>query len=96
MSATMTEDVVETRTSDDPDDSAHIVFVPAHLRGKGVSPQALVLQARVEGTPIRALCGFTWVPSKDPAACPVCAKCLELYRRPGKHQEERLAGLPAP
>jgi hypothetical protein len=29
--------------------------------------------------PATALCGFVWVPSKDPKQLPVCQKCAEIY-----------------
>ena len=79
MSATMTEEIVETRTTDTPDDAAHIVLVPEKLRGEH-TPQSFLLEARVAGIPVTALCGYTWVPSRDPQVLPVCAKCLEIYR----------------
>ncbi len=31
------------------------------------------------GTPIEALCGFVWVPSRDPKQLPVCEKCKSVY-----------------
>ena len=40
---------------------------------------AKVLQARVEGTPLEALCGHVWVPSRDPKQLPVCQKCKDVY-----------------
>ena len=44
---------------------AHIVKV-----GPGESAAAKVLEARINGTPIEALCGFVWVPSPRPEATP--------------------------
>ena len=54
--------------------SAHIVKVEP-----GESAAAKVLQARIEGTPLEALCGFIWVPSRDPKQLPVCQQCKEIY-----------------
>ena len=54
---------------------AHIVD-----RGDDERPaQALVLEALVNGTPLTALCGHTWVPSRDPQKYAICPKCLEMY-----------------
>jgi hypothetical protein len=36
-------------------------------------------ESRVLGIPIKALCGKTWVPSRDPERYPVCPDCLRLY-----------------
>ena len=52
---------------------AHIVKV-----GPGESAAAKVLEARVNGTPVEALCGHVWVPARDPKQ-PVCQACTEIY-----------------
>jgi hypothetical protein len=38
-----------------------------------------LMGAMVEGTPVRALCGKLWVPSRDPKRFPVCPECKEIY-----------------
>ncbi len=53
---------------------AHIVKT-----GPGESAAAKVLEARINGTPIEALCGHVWVPSRDPKQLPVCQACKEIY-----------------
>lgn len=63
-------DVVEL----DPGECAHIVKV-----APGEKAAVVVLTARVTGTPVEALCGHVWVPSKDPRVLPVCPKCREVY-----------------
>ena len=45
----------------------------------GESAQAKVLEARIYGTPLEALCGHVWVPSRDPKQLPMCQKCKEIY-----------------
>lgn len=35
-------------------------------------------RAYVEGTPITALCGKKWVPTRDPERYPICPTCAEL------------------
>lgn len=62
----------ETETSEPT--SAHIVKA-----GPGENGAAIVLEARIMGTPIEALCGFVWVPSKDPKQLPVCQQCKDIY-----------------
>jgi hypothetical protein len=54
--------------------AAHIVKVQP-----GENAAAVVLEARVMGTPVEALCGFVWVPSRDPKQLPVCEKCKSIY-----------------
>lgn len=41
--------------------------------------ETIVLEARINGTPVTALCGYTWVPSRDPQKHPVCPKCMEMF-----------------
>jgi hypothetical protein len=38
-----------------------------------------IVQSAVLGTPVRALCGKRWVPSRDPEKFPVCPTCREIY-----------------
>ena len=45
----------------------------------GESAAAKVLEARIYGTPIEALCGHVWVPSRDPKKLPMCQKCKDVY-----------------
>jgi hypothetical protein len=54
------------------DDGDHERF--AHYVDKSKVTEAMVL-----GTPVIALCGKVWVPSRDPKNFPVCPMCKELY-----------------
>ncbi|MCY4068029.1 MAG: DUF3039 domain-containing protein [Acidimicrobiaceae bacterium] len=38
-------------------------------------------RAYIEGTPLRALCGKVWVPSRDPSRYPVCPECVKIRDR---------------
>jgi hypothetical protein len=38
-----------------------------------------IVESAVEGTPVVALCGKVWVPSRDPGRFPVCPECKEIY-----------------
>lgn len=53
---------------------AHIVKTP-----DGESAAAKILEARIYGTPLEALCGHVWVPSRDPKQLPLCDTCKEIY-----------------
>ena len=50
-----------------------------HERFSHYAPKDKILAAMVEGTPVRALCGKVWVPSRDPQRFPVCPECKEIY-----------------
>ena len=54
--------------------AAHIVKVH-----DGESATAKVLEARIYGTPLEALCGHTWVPTRDPKQLPLCEACKSIY-----------------
>lgn len=77
------EQRVETKpqTSAHKEDCAHIVMVPPGETDE--TPQAYVMRARIEGFPITALCGYTWVPNKMATGLPVCDECLAIYEAPG-------------
>lgn len=66
-------DVDVTPETEEPT-AAHIVKVEP-----GESAAAKVIEARIYGTPIKALCGFVWVPSRDPRQLPVCQECKSIY-----------------
>ena len=38
-----------------------------------------IADAIINGTPLEALCGKIWVPSRDPDKFPKCKSCLEIY-----------------
>jgi len=65
-----TEEVLETGEPL----NAHIVKTDP-----GESAAAKILEARIYGTPIEALCGHVWVPSRDPKQLPICEKCKGIY-----------------
>ncbi len=86
MSGTETVQRPDLRLSE-PGDSerfAHIVYDP---KGEGRAA-ALLTEARVLGTPVEALCGKRWVPSRDPQRFPLCPECKsikdDIFRRAGK------------
>ena len=45
----------------------------------GETAAAKVLEARIYGSPLEALCGHVWVPSRDPKQLPLCQKCKGIY-----------------
>ena len=40
-----------------------------------------IVDSSVIGTPLVALCGKVWVPSRDPKRYPVCPTCKEIYEQ---------------
>jgi len=50
---------------------AHIIHSNGPAAGK-------VTEAIVEGTPVEALCGKVFVPSRDPKRLPVCSRCKAI------------------
>ena len=66
--ATITDERVEYST----DNGDHERF--SHYAEKDKITEALVL-----GTPVTALCGKVWVPSRDPERFPVCPECKDIW-----------------
>ena len=67
-----TQTVEDTRTRPQPGDGDHERF--SHYVAKDKLTEAMV-----EGTPVVALCGKIWVPSRDPQRYPVCPTCKEIW-----------------
>jgi hypothetical protein len=38
-----------------------------------------IVESAVTGTPVMALCGKVWVPSRDPSRYPLCPECKRLF-----------------
>jgi len=71
--------VVDERTGLRPDAGDHERF--SHYVPKNKLTEAMVM-----GTPVVALCGKVWVPSRNPDRFPVCPECKEIWEslRPGE------------
>jgi hypothetical protein len=67
-----TSTIVEERTELQQDAGDHDRF--SHY-----VPRDKLMRALVEGTPVRALCGKLWTPSRDPNRYPVCPECKEIW-----------------
>ncbi len=50
-----------------------------HERFSHYAPRDKIVEAMVTGSPITALCGKVWVPSRDPQRFPVCPMCKEIW-----------------
>lgn len=50
-----------------------------HERLSHYVPKQKLTEAMVMGTAVVALCGKTWVPSRDPERFPVCPECKEIW-----------------
>lgn len=46
-------------------------------------PETPVVDGMVFGTPVKALCGYQWVPDDDPQRYPICALCVEIAKEHG-------------
>lgn len=50
-----------------------------HERYSHYVPKERIVESAVMGTPVKALCGKVWTPSRDPQKFPVCPECKEIY-----------------
>lgn len=66
-------DVTDKTDDGDSEHVAHIIW--------GNHPQAIILEAMVEGKVLTALCGKQWIPSRDTTGLPVCKPCLDEKKR---------------
>ncbi|MDG2028275.1 MAG: DUF3039 domain-containing protein [Acidimicrobiales bacterium] len=65
---TTTEETVTNPVTDDGD----------HDRFAHYARKADITRATVEGTPVMAICGKVWVPSRDPSKYPICKTCADI------------------
>ena len=66
------ETLEDRRTQEALDEGDHDRF--SHYAEKEKLTEAMVM-----GTPVVALCGKVWVPSRDPKKYPVCPTCKEIW-----------------
>jgi Protein of unknown function (DUF3039) len=77
------ETIEETRAKPSTGDGDHERF--SHYVAKDKLADAMI-----NGTPVVALCGKVWVPSRDPKKYPVCPECKEIHdgMPPGEDRPE--------
>ena len=59
-----------------------------HERFSHYVPKDKLTEAMVMGTPVVALCGKVWVPSRDPERFPVCPECKDAWEHLDKGDGE--------
>ncbi len=70
-------EVVVTRPDDEPTTGEpHVAHI---MRTDEGDAAAKVMEARIYGTPIEALCGKVFVPQRDPTRLPMCQACKDIY-----------------
>ncbi len=75
----MSTELLERPTRFSNDDGDHERFKHIIPRGKDGTPaHALVTRAMIDGTPVTALCGKRWVPTRDPDRYPMCPECKRI------------------
>ena len=50
-----------------------------HERNSHYVRKEKIVESAVLGIPVKALCGKTWVPGRDPQKFPICPICKEIY-----------------
>ena len=77
-------DLTDPTQEDDHERMAHIVLEGFRDdRDEFVAAGTSVVEGIVNGTPVRALCGKTWVPGRDPRRYPLCGTCKEIAEQMG-------------
>ncbi len=72
--STQLDETTEIRQDLDKAKAAHIIKTE-----EGENAAAKVMEARLYGYPIEALCGHIFVPQQDPQKLPMCAACKEIH-----------------
>jgi hypothetical protein len=58
-----------------------------HERLSHYVPKDKLMEGMINGTPVVALCGKVWIPSRDPEKFPVCPECKEIWEGMRKDDE---------
>lgn len=61
---------------------SHIVG-PIYEDGGKIQGRTRIIEVVINGTPITALCGYIWVPTKNPDNYPLCSRCDSIAKRRG-------------
>ena len=75
---------VTAESEGDHERMAHIVlegFRPSEEEFVSAGPS--VAEGIINGTPVQALCGKTWIPNRDPKKYPLCPTCKEIAQQMG-------------
>lgn len=59
-----------------------------HERFSHYVPKDKLMDAMVNGTPVVALCGKVWVPTRDPERFPVCPDCKDVWESLRKDDDQ--------
>jgi hypothetical protein len=59
--------------------TSHLLEPGDHERMSHYADKKKITEALVLGTPIQALCGKVWVPTRDGEPFPLCPECEEAY-----------------
>lgn len=76
MTPLLEDPAVETKPTSGSGDRPSQCHIVGPSGGQG-GPNR-VTEAMVFGHEVEALCGYVWVPSRDPAGLPVCPKCKSI------------------
>ncbi len=77
MSDVQTVEITETARTPELDDGGD------HDRFAHYVRKDRIVESAVEGTPVVALCGKKWVPTRNPDRYPVCPACKEIFEQLG-------------
>ena len=75
------ETLEDQRPQESVDEGDHDRF--SHYARKDKLTEAMVM-----GTPLVALCGKVWVPSRDPKKFPVCPACKEVWESMARGRDD--------
>ena len=52
-----------------------------HERFAHYVEKAKIMESAVTGTPVKALCGKVWIPTRDPSRVPICPDGQEIHAK---------------
>lgn len=86
----MADTLTDSRPDVSTDHGDHDRF--SHYVWAAHDPGAKITAALIEGTPLVALCGKVWVPSRDANKYPICPECQEIKDALRRRHDESANG----
>jgi hypothetical protein len=65
----------------------HIIAPKIDGEGNLVDAHVLVMESRINGTMLEALCGWKWVPQDNPDKYPICGICKDIAKSGGRNPD---------
>lgn len=83
MSDVLTDPEVTDPDTEDGDPTYTHIVGPLYTEAGKIPGRTRIMEAMINGTAVEAICGYLWVPFRNPENYPLCPRCEEIVSRSG-------------